>query len=397
MKCKLTTLTPCHIGSGNTIFRNIEFVVNGEEVGVISPNKIYALLGEQGVDRWCQAIERGDNIWNVVKTQNSNAKLKDICSKVLDLNIGEITPTDPIPNELKEQMATNGTPYIPGSSLKGAIVSAIIGATIHSNEEALPIIKESRHERIDRRTGEREVRYNDKVGDLLFIKPTITQRGEQYDPKNSNLRFLRVGDACFEENALTSIDCYGLNLRERKSIIDKNARALVECINLEESAEVDIQLMVEHHNQCGDIVNPLPEAMQSEENLLNAINAHTMRLLKDELAFWREQEENRDYYHIDTDEEQEELEEYYLDSIKSMISECSACQSGKEAILRVGYGSGWRFMTGRWFDEDNEMWEDVIAAIRGKKHKDYKQYDFPKTRRVGLGTPFGFVKISKLG
>lgn len=388
MKCKLTTLTPCHIGSGNTLLRNIEFVVNGEEVGVISPNKIYALLGEQGVDRWCQAIERGDNIWNVVKTQNRNAQLKDICSKVLDLN-GDAS------NELKEQMATNGTPYIPGSSLKGAIVSAIIGATIHSNEEALPIIKESRRERIDRKTGEKKVGYNDKVGERLFIKPTMTPRGEQHDPKNSNLRFLRVGDACFEDYALTSIDCYGLNLRERQSIIDKKARALVECINAENDAEVDIQLMVDYHKKCGDIVNTLPEAMQSEENLLNAINAHTMRLLIDELAFWSEQE-NRDYYHIDTDEEQEELEECYLDSIREMLGECRACKSGKEAILRVGYGSGWRFMTGRWFDENNEMWDDIISVIRGNNRRKYEQYDFPKTRRVGLGTPFGFVKISKL-
>ena len=389
MKCKLTTLTPCHIGSGNILRRNIDFVIQGEEVGVISPQKIYAVLGDGGIDKWCQAIDRGENIWNVVKIQNRKAQLKDICSKVLCLN-GDAS------NELKEQITTNGRPYIPGSSLKGAIVSAIVESAIQSSEDALPILKASRRESTNRRTGETVVKYQDKVCDRLFIKPIISSKGEKYDVKYSNLRFLRVGDACFDGYALTAIDCYGLNLRTSKSIIDKSARTLVECINAEIDAEVDIQLMVEYHQECGNIVNPLPEAMQSEENLLNAINAHTLQLLEAELVFWKEQE-NRAYYHIDTAEEQEELEDYYLDDIKSMIAECRACRSGEEAILRVGYGSGWRFMTGRWFCENSEMWEDVVSVIRGKNRDKYRQYDFPKTRRVGLGTPFGFVKISKLG
>ena len=389
MKCKLTTLTPCHIGSGNTLLRNIDFVINGEEVGVISPQKIYDQMGNSGIDKWCQAIERGENIWSVVRTQNRNAQFKDICSNVLDLNGNG-------GNELKEQIKTNGTPYIPGTSLKGAMVSAIIGSAIHSNEEAMPFLVASRRETIDRRTGNRKIRYSDKVGEQLFIKPTISSRGEKYDPKYSNLRFLRVGDACFDDYTLTAIECYSLNLRERKSIIDKGSCTLVESINFESESEVDIQLMTKYHQECGNIVAPLPEAMQSEENLLSAINAHTLRMLRAELVFWQEQQ-NRDYYHIDTDEEQEELEDYYLDTIKSMISECNACCSGKEAVLRVGYGSGWRFMTGRWFDESNEMWGDIIYFIRGNTRDKYKQYDFPKTRRVGLGIPFGFVKISKIG
>jgi CRISPR type III-A-associated RAMP protein Csm5 len=268
--------------------------------------------------------------------------------------------------------------YIPGSSIKGAIVSAIVGES--RAELSLPANIRSK---------------NNSVAERLFAKPTVNKNGEiKYDPKNSNLRFLRVSDAYFDNADIAIVECYGLNLRERSSLIDNKARMLVECINAEQQASVHIQIKTELQKQCSSAVPSLPEAMQSEDNLLNTINAHTIRLLKEELIFWNEQE-NRTYYHIDTDEEQEELE-YYLDYIKYALRESNRCQNNCEAIIRVGYGSGWRFMTGSWIDEGGSEWEKIAAIVRNDRGDRYKQYDFPKTRRVGLGTPFGFIKITKV-
>lgn len=374
MKCKLTTLTPCHIGSGNILIKDLDFVVDGKgnnrTIGVISSEKIYKVLGEQGIDKWCQAIDRRESIWSVVKTMNPNERLENICSRVAPLNGAVCT-------ELRAQIASNGVFYIPGSSIKGAIVSAIVGEC--RSDISLP---------------------NDlpkgAVAEQVLVRPTPNHRGEiKYDPKNSNLRFLRVGDAYFKNADIAVVECYGLNIREREPIIDKSTLALVECINYEEETTVDIQLLTKLQSICSDAVPPLPHALQSEANLLDAVNAHTKRLLCEELSFWREQE-NRDYYHIDTDEEQEELE-YYLGEIKSTLSECNRCQSGSEAIIRVGYGSGWRFMTGGWIDGDDGALNKVASIVRPHKGGAYQQYDFPKTRRVGLGTPFGFIKITKIG
>lgn len=379
MKCKLETLTPCHIGSGNTLLKGLNFVVDGkgdsEMLGVISAEKIYRVLGEQGIDKWCQAIERKESIWNVVKTQNPKAKLADICSKVAPISRNE---NNSICQELREHIASNGVVYIPGSSIKGAIVSAIVGES--RAELSLPANIRSK---------------NNSVAERLFVKPTVNKNGEiKYDPKNSNLRFLRVSDAYFDNADIAIVECYGLNLRERSSLIDNKARMLVECINAEQQASVHIQIKTELQEKCSSATPSLVEAMQSEGNLLNTINAHTIRLLKEELRFWNEQE-NRTYYHIDTDEEQEELE-YYLDYIKYALRESNRCQNNCEAIIRVGYGSGWRFMTGSWIDEGGSEWEKIAAIVRNDRGDRYKQYDFPKTRRVGLGTPFGFIKITKV-
>lgn len=382
MKCKLETLTPCHIGSGNTLLKNLDFVVAGkgdnEMLGVISAEKIYEVLGEQGVDKWCQAIERNErneSVWRVVETQNPNAKLSDICSKVAPLSRNE---NSPICQELREHIASNGVLYIPGSSIKGAIVSAIVGES--RDELSLPANIRNK---------------NNNVAEQVLVKPTVNKKGEtRYDPKNSNLRFLRVSDAYFDNADIAVAECYGLNLRERDSLIDNKARMLVECINAEQQATVDIQVKTELQEKCSSAVPTLPKAMQSETNLLEAVNSHTKRLLSEELRFWKEQE-NRDYYQIYTDEEQEELE-YYLGYIRYALSESNCCKSGSEAIIRVGYGSGWRFMTGSWIDESRDEWDNIAAIVRGDRDGRYQQYDFPKTRRVGLGTPFGFIKITKI-
>lgn len=379
MKCKLETVTPCHIGSGNTLLKDLNFAVDGkgdnEMLGVISAERIYKVLGEQGVDKWCQAIEREESVWSVVKTQNPSAKLSDICSKVAPLSRNGKSP---VCRELREHIASNGVLYIPGSSIKGAIVSAIVGES--RAELSLPANIRNK---------------NNNVAEQVLVKPIVNKKGEtRYDPKNSNLRFLRVSDAYFDNADIAVVECYGLNLRERGSLIDNKARMLVECINYDEETTVDIQLATDLQKICSDVVPPLTLAMQSEANLLDAVNTHTKRLLREELSFWREQE-NRNYYHIDTDEEQEELE-YYLGEIKSILSVCNGCQSGREAVIRIGYGSGWRFMTGSWIDGDNGTLNNIASVVRRDRNGVYQQYDFPKTRRVGFGYPFGFIKITKI-
>ena len=73
--------------------------------------------------------------------------------------------------------------------------------------------------------------------------------------------------------------------------------------------------------------------------------------------------------------------------------------------MRVGYGSGWRFMTGGYVDNEGLV-KKIAHKIRTKRERTednryvyvdhYQQYDFPKTRRIADYTPLGFVKISRI-
>lgn len=370
MKCRIKTITPCHIGTGEKLIAGMDFVADGDRIGIVSPEKIYALLGEDGVDRWCYAIERGEDTWTFVKTQKPNAKLEDICSRVMELYGSRC-------NELAPQIATCGVPYIPGSSIKGAIISAIVGE--NSEKISLP----------------EKIKYKDNiVAEQLLVKPTKRRGKIVFDPTNSNLRFLRVGDAHFNDAQTIAVRSLGLNLRRKKSIVDAAACMLVECLDSECEATFDLQLLVDLHDKCSEAVPPLPDMLRSERSLLMALNHHTQRLLEEELQFWEEQKE-RDYYHIDEDKEQEVLD-YHIEDIGGLLQNCRSCRSGEEAILRVGYGSGWNFMTGGWIDKDGERWDEVVGASRPDRNGWYEEYDFPKTRRIGSDCPpFGFVKISR--
>ena len=61
---KLETLTSLHIGSGNMLQKDSDFVFGKDAedfsvVGVIDPRKVLALVGEENIDAWTVAIENG--------------------------------------------------------------------------------------------------------------------------------------------------------------------------------------------------------------------------------------------------------------------------------------------------------------------------------------------------
>ena len=63
---KIETLTPVHIGSGNFLYYNTDFVkvnINREPyLAVISEEKIWKLIGEQHLGKWLSAITRRENV-----------------------------------------------------------------------------------------------------------------------------------------------------------------------------------------------------------------------------------------------------------------------------------------------------------------------------------------------
>ena len=61
-KVKIQTLTPVHIGSGEFLKNNSDFVVykegNDSFISIISPKKILELIGIDHINDWVNLIER---------------------------------------------------------------------------------------------------------------------------------------------------------------------------------------------------------------------------------------------------------------------------------------------------------------------------------------------------
>lgn len=362
MKCKLTTITPCHIGSGNTLNRNVDFVSEGGYIGVVDSHKIFKIVGEQGIAGWCSAIDRRDNILDYVRGVRPSAQLKDICSRLL-----EIQGANEIVTGLREHISTMGIPYIPGSSIKGAVVSAILASITPKVPDTIKI-------------------RGNKIVDTSFSAREESNGNVKYDPKSSVLRFLRVGDALFDGIPTMAVYCNMLNVRNSKEYLTDNSKSqYIEAIYTDEPAIIEFHIMTKEMNRVREEGAPLggiPEAMRSPQDLLKCINTHTLTLLRQEKDGWK----GYDYSELDD----------YMTEIDSLIAECESCEAGHSAILRLGYGVGWDFITGNWCKElaTDEEWDGIVRLSRPNNDQCYSEYMFPKTRRTFAGyQPLGFVKI----
>ena len=89
---KLETLTSLHIGSGNMLQKDSDFVFGKDAkeqsvVYVINPRKVLALIGEENVDAWTVAIENGRSTEDIVKLYAPKATITDYSLHTIDMKM----------------------------------------------------------------------------------------------------------------------------------------------------------------------------------------------------------------------------------------------------------------------------------------------------------------------
>lgn len=366
---KIKTLTSVHIGSGEVLQIGSDFVKgkmgNNYVLAVVSPEKVLDLIGEEHLQDWVVAIERKESTGNVVKRFAPNAKVEDYAKRIV-LEWSEAHERD----TLKEHIHNGqGKPYIPGSSIKGAIRTAILASLAENVNDAERKIDVSAN-------GKKKANAN-KVEKELFGS----------DPSNDVFRFLQVGDAYFGECYTVSLRMVNINERTSKIFWDKSKSQMIEALPSEDITRFEMKLNVEGYNKSKEkwsTIGDLPNIMSSYESLFEAINNHTIRLLDFELEYWKER----------SDRDDSDKVECYLEKIESIKNEAQNCGKGKECVLRIGHGSGWNFITGGWA-RDLDNFESLVVPVSRPNNQNYSEYDFPKTRRVDdVCELLGFVKLS---
>lgn len=366
---KIETLTSVHIGSGEVLQIGSDFVKGKMDddsvLAVVSPEKVLGLIGEKHLQDWVVAIERKESTGNVVKRFAPNAKVEDYAKRIV-LEWSDAHERD----TLKEHIHNGqGKPYIPGSSIKGAIRTAILASLAENVNDA--------ERKIDASANGKKKANAKNVEKELFGR----------DPNNDVFRFLQVGDAYFGGCYTVSLRMVNINERTSKGFWDVSKSQLIEALCPEDETEFEMNLNIEGYNkskrECPTI-GSLPNIMSSYESLFEAINEHTIRLLDFELKYWEER----------SDKDDSDKVESYLEKIESIKNEAENCSKGKECVLRIGHGSGWNFITGGWA-RDLDNFKSLVVPVARPKSQNYREYDFPKTRRVDdVCELLGFVKLS---
>jgi len=119
------------------------------------------------------------------------------------------------------------------------------------------------------------------------------------------------------------------------------------------------------------------------DDLFRLINQHTRNLVEQEIDYWDGKgDDSADY----------------VRSMEDVLSDINSC-TAKECVLRLGQASGWRFITGAWLEATSRdvFRNEVVPLCRYRDKEFYKQYDFPKSRRIDDESfLFGFVKLTIL-
>lgn len=377
-KVKIETLTPVHVGSGNLLQNNTDFIVEKEGkdsfIHIIDERKILELIGEEHLDNWIFSIEKKESTLNLVKRYAPTSKADDFSRQKITCFAHNIKSED----TLKEIMHNGmGLPYIPGSSIKGAIRTAVMSSLSDKlDEKALvrDIIQRDRNglPRFDRH------------GNKLVYANLIEQQLFGKDSNSDIFRFIRVGDAYFENDCVIAVRMQNLNIRNgNDDLWDTKMPQLVEAIGLGEESNLNINIANEYYKWAKpqfSALGELPEELQSIPTLFMLINEHTKQLLEDEISFWNNIDQSG--------------AEIYIEIMQEMLDEIGSSSNGKSCILRVGHASGWRFITGAWTERLDNFNTDVVNATRPRNFR-YQDYDFPKTRRVDEDSDvLGFLKLT---
>jgi CRISPR type III-A-associated RAMP protein Csm5 len=378
---KIETLTPVHIGSGNLLYNNSDFIdlsINKEPyIAVLSADKIWKLMGEKGVDfidLWLQTIEKKGNIREFIAKFAPDAKSKDYAKRRMPLFVVKALKED---DTLKECIHNGmGLPYIPGSSIKGAIRTAVLASLANNVQDADDkIIVKQRN-----RDGD-FVHRKDKYGNILVEAKKVEQQLFGKDPNSDVFRFIQVGDAYFEKETEIVTRMINLNIRQSDDLMDSSKPQLVEAIGQESESEFQIKVATEYYDFVRPKYSELEQLpIRNINDLFSLINANTRKLVEEEIEEWRNIEKSG--------------AENYVGEMDNVLKSIDSCKNGKSCILRIGHASGWRFITGAWAESLNNFKDIVVPASRPKNFN-YNQYVFPKSRRLDEESyVFGFVKLT---
>ncbi len=348
-------LSPLHIGGTDVLSPLADYWMDKEKnICLVNSQALAELVSSSGqVERYIRGVE---NVAIEKKGKFLQSLVKDDLKGELETMLtGEKIPSSGIQNPIEIDccIKTDDSPYIPGSSLKGAIRSAILQDWLASGSkesefalnEFLNALMHFAH-RNDLKPGKRldeiEKAFREKMEEQLF--------GSLRDNNRLAASCLRVTDT--EAGPFADLAVYQL---ERHNLFtgDRNIPVLKECINTGNTYATRIN--IDYLSCPKKSFHPLFRDIQSNTQLFDLLNRCSLRLLDYEIKILdREGIEKR------------KLTEYtnfmlaMKDSIKS--------NGSSKAIFRLGFGKMQFYQTialgifqKQGGNEDDEKWVQYLS------------------------------------
>ncbi|MGB9840562.1 type III-A CRISPR-associated RAMP protein Csm5 [Thermovenabulum sp.] len=355
-------LSPLNIGNGSKKMP-FEYILKNGQVGLIN---VYKLLEDVNkinylVDGVVNGLRSGRIDWKVLKINVEN---------YIDYRL-DYTGFSPIKGEITEFIKTAGKPYIPGSSIKGALRSSITRAMHNS-------ISNNYISSLDfsfKNSSVKKERVDDKAEEDVFGKP-----------HNSPFRFLNIGDTePFKVEEMGIFEMKILNICNGKvkwykyqdNKDNPNEAVSIYLEGLKRGSKNTGYINIDKRINDDYIIRE--GKIQRAEIIKNFIS-----LVKKDVSSYIEKETRF-------------FEKYNLPEIGNFykkLKEINDKLKENELIIQIGFGTGFNSKTiSSLFDEKNKI------KLEKYYNRNFDKNLFPKTRRIIFenGKPNavpGWVKIS---
>lgn len=363
MKCTIQTITPVHIGNGKDYGPSEYYLgksTKGDSILVKTDlNHVFTSLSEDQRDEFIKhltdpSFQLGDYLKNVLGKKQP--QIKRYLALLVDKNPQNI-------KDIKEHIKTIEKPYIPGSSIKGAIRTAMLYNIIKNDD-----IKE-----IKKLFYFKNNNYSINFWKSQDFSNQFFSNPRYKDPKYSIMKFLQVIDT--ELTPFPSI--YALVLLKVKQNgyewYKRNGKTVItyaETIGIGKKLNFEINSSYNPHVHMGLNVDDKADYIE-----IGRIKEFLFKF-------------SRDYINHEINFSQK----YHLDFLEKFYFQLKSKNAPENPLMRIGHGSGFLSTTIglRLKEEAPEIYEMVRKTFR----RSYP-FEFPKTRKLTRNKkPLGWVKVS---
>jgi len=359
MRYSLHCITPVHVGNGLKLGR-MDYVVEGDQLKIINLEKLASLPGIDP-EELSDAMEmKNFEIGRYLRNKRIDPTVAATYSIPCDCDTqGEIICA------LKDGLVN---PYLPGSSIKGALRTAILWERIKS-EPGLMKEAKLKVEAAMERAGPRNAGAwaAQPLERLYFGRDPVKGNHPNYD----HLRALKVSDT--DVIPRECLQCFKAEVKNlRGDRLDTKMSLFIEA--LKPGTETRMSITIDSFLQRDDIKTQLNLKVQDLKELEKISRSYYSDYIKSEIEFFSRYNESAT-----------------VDFYRRLLS---LPEKKGGMLLRVGWGSGWHGMTvSRLFPDHLN---DLRKAFRlGRTSVS----EFPKTRRMALMDgdpkykmqPFGWI------
>ncbi|HIH70052.1 type III-A CRISPR-associated RAMP protein Csm5 [Methermicoccus shengliensis] len=375
MRCTLETLSPLHIGSGGRI-SPIEYIADDRlyRLDMDSVFRDDRFDAERYIREMMGGVVYIGSIDEGVHRRSENIRYAVDAERRVLSELRNLASRGAKDAEIYEFVKSADRPYIPASSVKGAIRTALLWHALKNDKRAL--MDECRYLEKNRRIDKR--RADDKIEGQIFRGPD----GNTHPPTHDVMRSLRVTDStALPLDSLTILEVKTLTTR-RGGYGWKKFSTFVEAMRPKTTVHLDISLDKFLLDDSIARELGLQDKIEMMRSVPESCNSFAYDLIDHELRFFRE--------HCAQSNMGARMLEFYEHMRRLPLT-------GGEFLLRLGWGSGWDGMTvGRLLKECPNM---DFHELLMKFHlgKGVRNIPFPKTRKVAfmgiMPYPLGWVKV----